>query len=145
MENSNNGNGFNITVGIRNKLSDDNKNNFTYQFYKVKEDNKNKIYTRLTNNNNSNLQSVLELKQSSDVVIESEKLILIGEIELNNEETIVCNLIVKDFNNKITLYEKSLSGMKYSVNNNIFINVGGVHGGEGIKINSMEVKAVPKE
>lgn len=78
------------------------------------------------------------------MVIESEKLMLIGEIELNNEETIVCNLIVKDFNNN-TLYEKSLNGMKYSVNNKIFINVGGIHGGEGIKINSMEVRATPKE
>lgn len=139
--NNSKGNGFNLTVGIRDTLNEDNSNNFTYQFYKVKEDNKSNIFTRLTNNNGSNLQNVMYLKDDNDIVIDSEKLILIGEIELNGDETIVCNLIIKDYNSKTILYEKRLEGRKYSKNNKIFINISGFCGGEGVKINSMEVKA----
>lgn len=139
--NNSKGNGFNLTVGIRDTLNEDNSNNFTYQFYKVKEDNKSNIFTRLTNNNGSNLQNVMYLKDNNDIVIDSEKLILIGEIELNGDETIVCNLIIKDYNSKTILYEKRLEGRKYSKNNKIFINISGFCGGEGVKINSMEVKA----
>lgn len=139
--NNSKGNGFNLTVGIRDTLNEDNSNNFTYQFYKVKEDNKSNIFTRLTNNNGSNLQNVMYLKDNNDIVIDSEKLILIGEIELNGDETIVCNLIIKDYNSKTILYEKRLYGRKYSENNKIFINISGFCGGEGVKINSMEVKA----
>lgn len=139
--NNSKGNGFNLTVGIRDTLNEDNSNNFTYQFYKVKEDDKSNIFTRLTNNNGSNLQNVMYLKDNNDIVIDSEKLILIGEIELNGEETIVCNLIIKDYNSKTILYEKRLYGRKYSENNKIFINISGFCGGEGVKINSMEVKA----
>lgn len=139
--NNSKGNGFNLTVGIRDTLNEDNSNNFTYQFYKVKEDNKSNIFTRLTNNNGSNLQNVIYLKDDNDIVIDSEKLILIGEIELNGDETIVCNLIIKDYNSKTILYEKRLEGRKYSKNNKIFINISGFCGGEGVKINSMEVKA----
>ena len=139
--NNSKGNGFNLTVGIRDTLNEDNSNNFTYQFYKVKEDDKSNIFTRLTNNNGSNLQNVMYLKDDNDIVIDSEKLILIGEIELNGDETIVCNLIIKDYNSKTILYEKRLEGRKYSKNNKIFINISGFCGGEGVKINSMEVKA----
>lgn len=139
--NNSKGNGFNLTVGIRDTLNEDNSNNFTYQFYKVKEDDKSNIFTRLTNNNGSNLQNVIYLKDDNDIVIDSEKLILIGEIELNGDETIVCNLIIKDYNSKTILYEKRLEGRKYSKNNKIFINISGFCGGEGVKINSMEVKA----
>lgn len=139
--NNSKGNGFNLTVGIRDTLNEDNSNNFTYQFYKVKEDDKSNIFTRLTNNNGSNLQNVIYLKDDNDIVIDSEKLILIGEIELNGDETIVCNLIIKDYNSKTILYEKRLYGRKYSENNKIFINISGFCGGEGVKINSMEVKA----
>ena len=139
--NNSKGNGFNLTVGIRDTLNEDNSNNFTYQFYKVKEDDKSNIFTRLTNNNGSNLQNVMYLKDDNDIVIDSEKLILIGEIELNGDETIVCNLIIKDYNSKTILYEKRLYGRKYSENNKIFINISGFCGGEGVKINSMEVKA----
>lgn len=139
--NNSKGNGFNLTVGIRDTLNEDNSNNFTYQFYKVKEDDKSNIFTRLTNNNGSNLQNVMYLKDNNDIVIDSEKLILIGEIELNGDETIVCNLIIKDYNSKTILYEKRLEGRKYSKNNKIFINISGFCGGEGVKINSMEVKA----
>lgn len=139
--NNSKGNGFNLTVGIRDTLNEDNSNNFTYQFYKVKEDDKSNIFTRLTNNNGSNLQNVIYLKDDNDIVIDSEKLILIGEIELNGDETIVCNLIIKDYNSKTILYEKRLEGRKYSKNNKIFINISGFCGGEGVKINSMAVKA----
>lgn len=139
--NNSKGNGFNLTVGIRDTLNEDNSNNFTYQFYKVKEDDKSNIFTRLTNNNGSNLQNVIYLKDDNDIVIDSEKLILIGEIDLNGDETIVCNLIIKDYNSKTILYEKRLEGRKYSKNNKIFINISGFCGGEGVKINSMEVKA----
>ena len=119
--NNSKGNGFNLTVGIRDTLNENNSNNFTYQFYKVKEDDKSNIFTRLTNNNGSNLQNVIYLKDDNDIVIDSEKLILIGE--------------------NLRLYEKRLEGRKYSKNNKIFINISGFCGGEGVKINSMEVKA----
>lgn len=137
------GRGVNLGVNIRKDINENSPYEFTYQLYKVKGEDK--VYIRNADGNNSSSRLISEMQISNDGSIEKNNLELSGKIYLDSGN-IKCNMKAKESTvNESIVIEKNMTGRKYEEGSKLYFNIGNIAGKEGIKINSMEVKAVPKE
>ena len=137
------GRGVNLGVNIRKDINENSPYEFTYQLYKVKGEDK--VYIRNADGNNSSSRLISEMQISNDGSIEKNNLELSGKIYLDSGN-IKCNMKARESTvNESIVIEKNMTGRKYEEGSKLYFNIGNIAGKEGIKINSMEVKAVPKE
>lgn len=137
------GRGVNLGVNIRKDINENSPYEFTYQLYKVKGEDK--VYIKNVHGNNSSSSLITEMQISNDGSIEKNNLELSGKIYLDSGN-IKCNMKAKESTvNESIVIEKNMTGRKYEEGSKLYFNIGNIAGKEGIKINSMEVKAVPKE
>lgn len=137
---SNEGNGLNFAIGVRNSQSNYNSNNFTYHLYNLD----NELYIKMSNSNNSHEEDVKLLKDSNDIKINNQRLKLVGEVILNEDENLISNMGVTSINNNEILKNRDLRGKGYSTTNKIYVNIDGMYGGNGVKINSLQIKGIEK-
>lgn len=136
------GRGVNIGASLRNDISKIPAYEFTCQLYKIKSEDK--VYIKNIDGNNSSSSLIDENDISKYGAIESNNLELEGKIYLDSEN-VKCNMKVKDSTvSEGAVIEKNMNGIKYEEGSKLYFNIGNIFGKEGLKINSMEVKAVTK-
>ena len=137
------GRGVNLGINIRKDINENSPYEFTYQLYKVKGEDK--FYIINADGNNSSSRLISQMQISNDGSIEKNNLELSGKIYLDSGN-IKCNMKARESTvNESIVIEKNMTGRKYEEGSKLYFNIGNIAGKEGIKINSMEVKAVPKE
>ena len=98
----------------------------------------------MSNSNNSHEEDVKLLKDSNDIKINNQRLKLVGEVILNEDENLISNMGVTSINNNEILKNRDLRGKGYSTTNKIYVNIDGMYGGNGVKINSLQIKGIEK-
>lgn len=137
------GRGVNLGINLRKENSENALHEFTYQFFKFTGEDK--VYIKNVDGNTVTSNLISDMDRLNDGSIESNNLQLEGKIYLESGN-IKCTMKVKDPNNiEKTVIEKTMNGKPYEIGSKIYFKVGTIIGKEGIKINSMEVKAVPNK
>lgn len=137
------GDGVNLGVNIRIDPNEKTPYEFTCKLYKVKGEDK--VYVKNIDGNNSSSGVISDIQISNDGVIEKNNFKLKGKIYLE-AGNIKCNIKVSDaVESDGIVIEKTMTGRKYEEGSKLYFNIGNIVGNNGIKINSMEVKAVSKE
>ena len=136
------GKGLNFAVGVKDS-NESARNRLTYQLYKDNKSENKELYGNVTNV--SNPVSPSDIARNGAKTIETLNITLVGEI-IERDNFVYAKFSMRDRNNNIVGSEDiEVRCGEYKSTDKAYINIGSIIGQEGIKINSMEVKAVPKE
>lgn len=140
--NATDGKGLNFAVGVKDS-NESARNRLTYQLYKDNKSENKELYGNVTNV--SNPVSPSDIARNGAKTIETLNITLVGEI-IERDNFAYAKFSMRDRNNNIVGSEDiEVRCGEYKSTDKAYINIGSIIGQEGIKINSMEVKAVPKE
>ena len=140
--NATDGKGLNFAVGVKDS-NESARNRLTYQLYKDNKSENKELYGNVTNV--SNPVSPSDIARNGAKTIETLNITLVGEI-IERDNFAYAKFSMRDRNNNIVGSEDiEVRCGEYKSTDKAYINIGSIIGQEGIKINSMEVKAVTKE
>lgn len=140
--NSIDGKGLNFAVGVKDS-NESVRNRLTYQLYKDNTSENKELYGNVTST--SNPVSPSDIARNGAKTIETLNVNLVGEV-IERDNFVYAKFSIKDKNNNIVSSgDNEIKCGQYKSDDEVYINIGSIIGQEGIKINSMEVKAVAKE
>ena len=128
--------GVNFSIGIKDDNTTNIRNRLTYQLYKDKS-----VYARVAYT--SNVIPPDRISGNGAKVIDTERANLSGEI-IEENDSVYAKISILDNKGNEVVGDKTECG-NYKINDKLYLDINNIIGEEGIKINSMEVKAVPKE
>lgn len=145
------GKGLNFAIGV-NESNDSTRNRLTYQLYKDNESTNKSIYGKVTNISNPLLPKAIAISGNGGEVIDTLDVKLTGEIGEKDNYVYAIFSIVDKNGKEIKSYETNADGAgsnevrcgQYKDTDKVYIKISSIMGQEGIKINSMDVKAVAK-